>query len=341
MMIDWLTCKVPVSLVEPIMGGQFVELDQNGEIKRVTPLSLRVQGSHSSSLSVRAVTLDELEIQGNPAKWLGGHNLWGVDCPEKLLRATLDRLWGILGLDPELVLSGHLATLAGVTISRIDLTDMFEMGSRAEVLAWLRSAQHQASIPHRGRGVFREGSLILGSAKGKAFTRWQVVCYSKGQEVAAHPLPEPVAHDEQLSAWTDRQLRIEVRLGRHELKDRGLRTLSEWRGGKMAAKLYDEKIALIQFQASETADLTLLSTKARFTIHAWRQGADLRSMLSKPTFYRHRREILDVLSIDINIPPPPKPESNVVPLFRVLEARPVGRPDFADRIDQLLRSAAS
>lgn len=341
MMVDYLTCKVPVRLEEPIMGGQFVELDQDGEIKRVTPLPLRVQGSHSSSLSVRAVTLDELEISGNPAKWLAGHNLWGLDCPLKLLRATLDRLWGILGLDPELVLAGHLATLAGVTISRIDLTDMFEMGSRAEVLAWLRSAQHQASIPHRGRGVFREGSLVLGSAKGKSFTRWQIVCYSKGQEVTAHPLPEPIAKDEQLSAWTDRQLRIEVRLGRHELKEKGLRTLSEWRGGKMSARLYREKTGQISFQSTDDVDLTLISTKAQFTFCAWRDGRDLRAMLSKSAFYRHRSEILKAVGIDINIPPQPKPASNVVPLFSVLEARPVGRPAFADRIDQLLRSAAS
>lgn len=341
MMVDWLTCRVPVCLEAPIADGHTIELDASGEIRRCTPHRLKVPGSFSSSLLVRAVGLDELEIQGNPAKWLAGHNLWGLDCPAALLRAALARLWGILGLDPAKVLPGPLAALQGVIFTRIDLTAMYELGSRAEVLAWLRSAQHQASIPHRGRGVFREGSLILGSAKGKAFTRWQIVCYSKGQEVAAHPLPEPVLSDDQLSSWVDRQLRIEVRFGRHELKETGRRFLSSWEGGEMAAKLYDEKIALIQFQATEQADLTLLSTRVQFTIHAWRQGMDLRAVLSKPTFYRHRREILDALGVDINIPPPPKPESNVVPLFRVLEARPVGRPDFADRIDALLRAAAS
>ena len=226
MMVDWLTCRVPVSLSAPIADGHTIELDASGEIRRCTPHRLKVPGSYASSLLVRAISLDELEIQGNPAKWLAGHNLWGMDCPLELLQATLARLWGILGLDPASVLSGALAALHGVIITRIDLTAMYELGSRAEVLAWLRSAQHQASIPHRGRGVFREGSLILGSAKGKAFTRWQVVCYSKGQEVTAHPLPEPIANDEQLSAWTDRQLRIEVRLGRHELMEKGLRTLS-------------------------------------------------------------------------------------------------------------------
>lgn len=341
MMVDWLTCRVPVSLKAPIADGHTIELDASGEIRRCTPHRLKVPGSFSSSLLVRAVGLDELEIQGNPAKWLAGHNLWGVDCPSVLLRAALDRLWGILGLDPAEVLPGPLAGLQGVIITRIDLTAMYELGSRAEVLAWLRSAQHQASIPHRGRGVFREGSLILGSAKGKAFTRWQVVCYSKGQEVAAHPLPEPVAQDEQLSAWIDRQLRIEVRFGRHELKEGGLRTLSEWQGGTMSARLFEEKIAQISFQSTDEVDLCLLSTRAQFTFCAWRDGQDLRAMLSKSAFYRHRSEIRTALGIDISIPPTPKAESNVVPLFRVLEARPVGRPDFADRIDGLLRAAAT
>lgn len=340
-MVDWLTCRVPVSLAAPIADGHTIELDANGEIRRCTPHRLKVPGSFSSSLLVRAVGLDELEIQGNPAKWLAGHNLWGVDCPVKLLRATLDRLWGLLGLDPALVLHGHLSALQGVIFTRIDLTAMFELGSRADVLTWLRTAQHQASIPHRGRGVFREGSLVLGSAKGKAFTRWQVVCYSKGQEVAAHPLPEPVVSDEQLSAWTDRQLRIEVRLGRHELTETGRRSVSGWEGEGMSAKVYSEKIGLISFQATDDFDLTLLSTRAQFTFRAWRDGADLRTMLSQPTFYRHRSEIRTALGVDINIPPAPKPGANVVPLQRVLEARPVGRPDFADRIDALLRAAAA
>ena len=109
----------------------------------------------------------------------------------------------------------------------------------------------------------------------------------------------------------------------------------------MAAQLYDEKTGLISFQSTDEIDLTLISTRVQFTFCAWRDGRDLRAMLSKSAFYRHRSEIRKALGIDISIPPTPKADSNVVPLFRVLEARPVGRPAFADRIDQLLRSASS
>jgi hypothetical protein len=39
-------------------------------------------------------------------------------------------------------------------------------------------------------------------------------------------------------------------------------------------------------------------------LEAWRGGADLRRILSKPSFYRVRRELLDTLGVDIASPPP-------------------------------------
>lgn len=47
-----------------------------------------------------------------------------------------------------------------------------------------------------------------------------------------------------------------------------------------------------------------LPTHLQLKLAAWRGGADLRSMLSKPTFYRARRELLDVAGVDIASPPP-------------------------------------
>ena len=338
-MVDWVSCRIPVRLAAPIAGGHTVVVRSDGEIETVTPHRLKVPGSWASSVQVRAVTLDELEVQGNPAKWLAGHNLWGSACPRTLLSAFLDRLLPLLGLVRADVLPGDLDRLQGVILTRLDLTAMWQLPARSDVLAWLRSAQYSASIPHRGRGVFREGTLLLGSAKGKAFTRWQVVCYSKGQEVAAHPLPGPAAQDEELRAWVDRQLRVEVRIGRHDLRDEGLRLLGAW-DEAMATKVYQDRVSRITFHEARALDVSALPRHFRSTFRGWLTGDDLRSEMSVRTFYRHRNAIISAVGVDINLPPPPNPQANVIPLRRTLEAIPVGRPSFADRIDTMLATAA-
>ncbi|WP_228271136.1 phage/plasmid replication protein, II/X family [Acinetobacter seifertii] len=50
-------------------------------------------------------------------------------------------------------------------------------------------------------------------------------------------------------------------------------------------------------------------------------------MLSRPTFYRYRSQLLKY-GVDISTKSP-KEKSNVIPLIRVLEAKPVGIPDWA------------
>ncbi len=50
--------------------------------------------------------------------------------------------------------------------------------------------------------------------------------------------------------------------------------------------------------------------------------------MCRQTFYRHRRELLEY-GIDINLAVEKLDRSNVAPLIRVLEAKPVEIPDWA------------
>ena len=62
---------------------------------------------------------------------------------------------------------------------------------------------------------------------------------------------------------------------------------------------------------------------------AWWGGADLKQMLAKNTFYRYRRKLKEY-DVDIGIMRDSEQEdSKVIPLMRVLEAEPVGIPDWA------------
>lgn len=345
-MIDWLTVRIPVNLPRPINGGWFVKVDRDGTIETRTPTRLIVPGSFSSSLTVRAPSTSELEVTGNPCKFLQGHNLYGTDDPIELLWAALLKLES-MG-DDVLPCSLEEAGLHGpeslfsATVSRIDCTAMLSLETPGDVLSWIRSAHATGTLTHRGRGVMREGTLVYGDAAGRSCTHSQIVLYSKGQEVAAHPLPPMMMADFEVLEWTNRCLRAEVRLGRNLLRKMGLRSLGQW-NAVVAANMWSEKMARLDFNqdVAKPAVIDELPRNLRVVYSAWTSGADLREMFSRRTFYRHRRQLLDLANVDIAIPPPTVPTAQIIPLKRVLEAVPAGRPAWADRIDDQLRQSGA
>lgn len=185
--------------------------------------------------------------------------------------------------------------------------------------------------------------MVFGDAQGKNFARWQIVIYSKGQEVAAHPLPGLMMADTEVLEWTNRCLRVEVRLGRLELQELGLRALGQWTAAR-AREMWSEKVAHLNFNdtaASDTVELERLPDHLRGTFAQWKLGADLRKLMGRRRFYRHRAAISGLTGVDIAVPPAPSTTARVVPIKRALEARPVGRPIWADRIDFDLRQAGA
>lgn len=349
-MIDWITCRIPVTLPEPIKGGETVILNRAGEIEKIVPHRLKVRGSFESSISIRAPSTSELEISGNPAKWLQGHNLYGTDCPQRLLWAALQRLEPHLGATLAQCGLHSPADLAQTIITRIDCTEMLALDNQLAVKEWLRAAYASGSASHRGRGVMREGTLVFGDAAGGNFARWQIVLYGKGDETDAHPLPSLMHDDAEVRAWIAPQLRAEVRLGRLELEKRGLRRLAGWIGpdaaglqtmpeGAAARKMWSEKMGQLQFSDTTPVDEKLAALPPRLAgVYAqWKDGIDLRSIYTAPTFYRNRAAIRAAVGVDIAVPRPAgAPTARVVPIRRVLEARLSGRPAWADRVDAAL-----
>jgi hypothetical protein len=337
-MIDWLTCRIPVWLPEPIAGGWTIVLNRDGSEKCRTPHRLMVNGSFESTLSVRAPSRTELEISGNVTKWLQGHNLYGPEDLLGLLWTALQRLEPHLGGSlAEIGLTGPDALLDTI-ITRIDLTAMLTLDTPGDVLSWIRSAYATGAARRRGRGIMREGTLVYGDASGRSFTRWQLVIYSKGQEITAHPLPTMMMQDPEVLEWTNRCLRVEARLGRLELTERGLRRLGAWEPGT-PAMMWSEKVGSLSFNdatVGQDDDLAKLPDHLRGTFAQWKLGLDLRELCSKPKFYRHRAAIMELIGVDVAIPPASAATASVVPIKRVLEARPAGRPAWADRIDEQL-----
>lgn len=339
-MIDWLTFVAPCEHREPIHGGQVMSLLPNGEVEWLTSKRREVRGSFESALHLRTAThvgerCSYIEISGNPVKFFQGHNLWGSDDVPALINATLQHLRTVeaLGLTPSE--TDLLMWRAGaVRLSRVDVTDSLHLATRNDVLAWLRAAEQTAHLSHRGRGQLVKGSTLY---FGKHSRRWSLKLYSKGQEIEAKGHgQEAIMQLPHARAWADRTLRAELVMRGMELRRRGLSVVSDWHRfdgvdcSEVTAQLLRPVLGAMTMTTTSTLPADVLDAmrpQLRMAFHAWKAGVDLRHTLPRSTFYKCRSELLphgiDIATLQS------ADGTNVVPLVRVLEAVPVGVPDWA------------
>lgn len=340
-MIDWISAVVPCHHVEPIRDGCFQRVDGTGRIEWTSDKRLSLQGSYSSAITVRTASWEgdctHIEISGNFVKFFQGHNLWGTDDLPSLVFALLRWLAVEHGLSASPLISPTADDIAAwksgdIQLTRVDVTQSFHLDNRAAVLAWLRAAEQTAHLAHRGRGQLVKGSTLY---FGKSSRRWSLKLYSKGQEIAAKGHGQE-AVDELPSAreWADKTLRAEVTFRSMELKRLCLNYVRDWVDdvpSAVTATLLRERFGgmTMTTTAHLSADvLDSLRPALRVVYQAWESGSDLRAILPARTFYRHRAALLphgvDIATLV------PREVSNVVPLFKVLEAVPVGVPEWAE-----------
>jgi II/X family phage/plasmid replication protein len=214
-----------------------------------------------------------------------------------------------------------------IRLSRVDVTRSFDLGTTSRVRNALRSLDASAHLKHRGRGHFKGDSLTF----GKGSRRWSLTLYAKGPELEVHPLHH-LLQDTSLPTHAAGLLRAEVRLLGLELKREELVYAYQWTDNA-AMELHQRMLAGLEIaEASmlEPAALEALPLRLHAVYRLWSDGHDMRQLLTRRTFYRHRRSLLDH-GIDIAI----KQErtapdlSNVVPLRVVLNAQPLDVPDWA------------
>ena len=120
-----------------------------------------------------------------------------------------------------------------------------------------------------------------------------------------------------------------------ELKRLGLDVVTAWLpldGVPFdALAMLREKLGAMTMTTNRTLSddvLSTLTTSQRLAYTAWVAGDDLRAILPNGSFYRLRSKLLPH-GVDIATVQPKESSSNVVPLFRVLEAGPAPVPDGA------------
>jgi II/X family phage/plasmid replication protein len=302
-----------------------VSLTPDGEIEWQTPKWLQARGSHDATLAVKA-RVGEIELSGSPAKFLQGHNAFGSDdllglCVEVVTRA-LDQLG--IELEPrerEDLENGLFSVL------RVDVNYSYCTGGRANALAWIRAAEQHGYLQHRGRGMLKGTTVVWGSKS----RYWQLKAYCKGQEIEAHKhrLPQELVHRSNVEMWCDDKLRVELQMNARYLRERSLDVAANWRSDTPSV-LHSEHLSRLTLSGEMRlgpSERDALSRELRKTYELWASGSDVRELLSRRTFYRHRARLLP-LGVDIAVAQP-NPRANVVPLVRYIEAVPAPVPQWA------------
>ncbi|BBB26243.1 phage/plasmid replication protein, II/X family [Amphritea japonica] len=346
-MIDWVTGKLPC-LHAPLKSGSVMKVSPEGEVEWSTLLRVAITGSFESSINVKSLGSDGqghaefLHVDGNPTKFVQGHNVFGTDDISEITYMAAHRIVSFLiesgaasvflsnSMDYPAISNGDFE------IDRIDINYMFELPSRSDVNAWLRAAEYNSHTRH-GRAVNSKGTVYW----GKNSRRWSLKAYCKAAEIEGgkkHRLPEGDRFTK-LKDWVQNKLRLELTLRQLELRKLGIVKAKDLRPERVK-EIYNEYIGRLEMGEKvilNDEESLAIPRSARCTYLMWKQGMVPFDMLPKPTFYRHRKQLLEH-GVDISNPPPVAASSNVVPMLKVLEAKPVEIPQWA--YDQRLIAVA-
>lgn len=349
-LIDWLSLTLPYKGPD-LNGGHLVSLRPGGEIHYHVDKYLDVEGSFSDKVKCRAFS-GKLWLSGNPSKFLQGHNHFGLDDFHTLSAAFVR---SVLGRVPEIadknLYDTEMALDAGLyNVNRIDLTQMFHVGSRTDAKQWLSASRRYLSTNNQSIDLSENTWYI-----GKHSRRLTIKGYYKPDEVEKHKQTTGnIALDKALQGWSSGKVRIEITLRRKYLEDKifchGLvkdtgenRSFSCRKMSLEKACAWNDEVsrgvyaAIMKEKVFMPTDAEKLDTKieklprsARATFYTYKHGVDVREMLPRRTFYNHRKIIRDIIGVDIGRSISNTAfESNVIPLMRVLEATPAQIPEWA------------
>jgi len=333
-MIDWISVTIPFSHSSPIDDGFIMGTKRDGTVEFKSLRRLKFKGSYETGIQIRTDRSSlgyfgvhhALEVSGNLVKLFQGHNIWGTGD----LRGLLFELYCSLQQRPEVELPySNLKEIVegNYKLTRVDITNSYLLKNIGQVRAWIKGAERSCRMSHRGRGQFTGDTLYF----GKNSEYWSMKMYSKGDEVRAHQKHQPsILGNESATLFADNLLRVECVLRSKELKRRGLQWGSGW--DKNTAKVLHQSL-LGNLEMTDNFKLAPeiledLPGRLRGVYALWEEGSDVRQHFSRPTYYRYRNELLKH-GIDIAVRQDKKPESNVVPLVRILEAIPASIPEWA------------
>lgn len=335
-MIDWVNAVIPYRHREPISGGVVISTDHDGAIEWQSSKKRTFEGSFESH--GRIVTSHQhpmvdgefthIWISGSP-KVVQGHNLFGTSDP-RILAAHIARAALLtLGHESDEFTFQRWLSGRGMIFTVVDVTEMLDVGNELNAAQWIESAAEHTRVKYRGRGVAEKGTLYF----GKRSRRWALKLYQKYTELHSrkkgHALPLSILMRDSLINYALGTVRAEFRFHSMQLKKMRLDDAANWNAATARElwETYMQSLDLSGQRPLHGSELTSLPSALRGTYSLWSDGKDMASLLSRATFYRHRK-LLMPYGIDIALTRRAT-RSNVIPLLRTITAQPKGIPEWA------------
>ena len=337
-MIDWFRGEIEFPH-NPLPAGRVLSIESDGEVSWECVKSIDCRSSHETSLKIKSVggngegRATALMIDGNLCKFLQGHNVFGSRDLNTLLllafRKICVRYPEYFGVNNISVWAAEAKIKRGdYKVKMLDINQLYDVGNDVSVEAWLHAAGMRARSRH-GRRNRDKGTVYL----GKNSRRWALKFYNKAREMIAqgksHKLPDYL-QNVGLEDFIQGKLRAELRIFSKELKKHGI-THGYHLTPELINQLFNTYLGKIDMTTQATLideQLFKLPRHLTGTYQLWRQGADIRHLLSKATYFRQRKALLEY-GIDISAMHLEPEHNNVVPLMRIIEAVPVAIPAWA------------
>ncbi len=329
-MLDWSLVHFPI-VHDPIASGFVLSVNPDGTEEWCSPKRLQAKGSFEKSISIKSIDCggvgqaSHLWCNGNPSKFLQGHNVFGSDDAVSLLYdvfCILVKQFNLHPTDEEI----YRIKTGDYPLKMFDVNYSFSLPCRSDVLAFIRALEFKAKTRH-GRPSMKGGTLYF----GKNSKRWAIKLYCKAEEILTKTGKLPLELEGQgIEDWVEDKLRIELRLLAKELEELNIKKLKDL-NKNILQKLFNDYLKRIDMNEQiKLTDKILMEmpNKLRSTYTLWSEGHDLRNMISKSTYYLHRKDLKE-FGINIDLRPESTNKTNVVPLVKILEAVPAEIPYWA------------
>lgn len=345
-MIDWVSCSVPY--LGPPVGVCYLKQERwDAPIEPAFNRPLQVEGSFSSKMTVHSIGA-RLYLSGNPVKWLSGQNAVGTDDLHKLIRLAYDEVMRRLDLPACLQMQRALSKM-DVALTRVDCTFAYKVGSDDDVVSWLKAMEGACHVRYRGRGHFNEGmcSLMFGltqkeGEKPKGSRSSSFKFYNKFREMKVHAPHVDADALYHLNRFVWGTVRGEACYRGMELKRLGYANAAQWTKGTALElhRMWVDRMEMAETFSLKSTKEKELPRRLQATYHLWRSGVRVETVVSRATFYSHRKQLLDGFGIDISAPSASSDVVQVVPILRVLEAKPVDETEGEALFWDLVKKAA-
>ena len=328
-MIDWITLILDYDHSEnDVNSGYVVSSNKHGEVEWQSKKAMFSDGSYSTKVKVKShgisgykdnlghVRYSKIYIDGNPAKYLYGHNITGSNNLIDLVRKFVIAVFNDLGLKMDINTLIKLCS-GEYLLNRVDCTDYLHLKNNLEVDLILNRLSETATYFRKGRAVTTKGTVYFGQNS----TWYAIKFYNKYKELSDHKIPLKVPHRDKLKDFVINKLRTELVLRKRELMKNNLHIAKNWNNKTVVVMLNkyvnNEKIHITETSSFEDSVIVDMPRSLRSTYALWQTGINLTSVMSKTTFYRHRTELFNY-GIDISSQPP-KEDNTVVSLHKKID----------------------